>query len=484
MFKYFIQLIKGNIPLRIITIFNIVFVTPLFTRYLGLENYGYLSYIMSFAGFLAIASTIGIGGYLELYVPVKSSKHKSAELFYTGVIARSCFAIITITLFAIIAYSHIFDLKIDDQYIPIIMLMAFLSPIAGSMVSLLHSFLYLKVYYLLIIFNTVAGTLICICAFLFNLSIYQIMVLYPFVVIATGVPAGWVVCRRLNMFRLNFSLLREIIPSGLILTLNSTLWLLITFTDRFFIMRYLDKEVLSIYTLAGVMSVAVIGFMMSPATSLFRALITKSMREHDGILKKLVIRRFSIVTPVFLLPFTAGFIVYGEPFVIYYAGEDFVTAHSYAFLLAIGLYLFNYSGFFMGVCTLQDRSFIKKSAYFNFGAVLLNIPLNYVLIQQYGAIGAVYASFATFLYLSCMLIYTGIKHISELRFSPELIVIYVIVIIVYSTGYLLWDSSYGLMWCFIYSGLSAVSVAGLSMILKEPRAIILPVLYRLKVFIM
>ncbi len=481
MLKYVIQSIKGNFPLKILAIINITFVTPLFTRYLGIENYGYFNYITSFAYFLGTVSTMGIYGYLETYVPVQSQKYKSAELLYTGIITRTFFSIVPITLFAVMAYSHIFDFNIDDKYIPLIMLIAFITPLASLMHNLLMSFLYLKSYYLLTILNAVSGTAICLCAYFFQLSIYQIMSLYPIFAILIIVSAGWIIYRKLNIFRLKLSLLKEIIPTGIIITINGTLWILITFTDRFFIIRYLDKDVLSIYTLAGVMSNAVILFIMGPVLGLFRSFIAKSMREHDSVFKKMTLNRLSIIMPIFLLPFMMGFIVYGEPFVIYYAGEDFIDSFKYAFLLAIGLYLFTHSSFLMSICILQDRSFIKKAAYFNFGAVLLNIPLNYILIQHYGAIGAVYASFATFLYLSCILTYTSIKHIPELRFSPSMGLIYLIVITVYSIGYLLWDSSYGLIQCFIYSGLSLVCVAGLSMLLKEPRSLILLSLYRLKI---
>ena len=480
MFKYFIATLKGGLFFKSISIFNIVLITPLFTRYLGTENYGYYNYLLTAISIFGTISTMGIYGYLGTYIPAKPKQHERAELFYTGVAIRTLFYALSIPVFVLLMYSHFSGLKIEDKYIPLIAVNAFILPIYDLLLSLLNSFLRIKTYYALMIASAVMMSAIAFFTYFLSLSVWQLILLQTFLpIILMGLPA-YIICRMLGAIKLNFSLAKIIIPSGIVITINGALWLLMTFADRFFIIRYLGRHDLSLYTLAGAMCMSVLAFSV-PFSSFFGPLVAKSFRDNDDTLLVLTIKRFSILIPLTTLPLVMGFIIYGEPFIKYYAGEDFSDTFAYVFLLAIGFYIHNYSSFFMGICILKDRAFIKRVAYYNFGAVILNIPLNYILIQQYGGIGAVYATFVTFLYLSCMLMYTAIKNIpSNMPRLLDFLPIYINVAIVYGTGYWLWDSSYGLIWCFIYSALSMIALIGLSMLLKEPRLFILRGLFKLR----
>ncbi len=190
--------------------------------------------------------------------------------------------------------------------------------------------------------------------------------------------------------RISFSYTKDILKFGLPLIPHAVGATVIAMSDRFFISYFIGNTDVGLYTVAYQLSALMLLVSMSVNQAwtpiLFRMLKTK---EIDKV--------FIYTISLFIFFILSAIVIYLSKDLLFniFVDDDYIQAKSYFFYLLLG---FTFQSFYFLVTNILF--FEKKTALLAkitvFGA-LLNIALNYVLIQLYGTIGVAYATAITWL---------------------------------------------------------------------------------------
>lgn len=189
---------------------------------------------------------------------------------------------------------------------------------------------------------------------------------------------------------------REIYSFGVpLIPHNIGSWVLHS-VDRLFINRMVSLAVTGIYSVGysvgGVISIVQLAFNRAYVPYVFDNLANRDSRETRLKLVRLTyLHNFIILGGAFSLYFLAKLLL---PYVV---GKSFVGASRY--VLWIGL-AFAVRGMYqmVAVYLIYAKKTTEIGLTTDFVAAMINIPLNYILIKNHGAIGAAQATFISFLY--------------------------------------------------------------------------------------
>ncbi len=200
------------------------------------------------------------------------------------------------------------------------------------------------------------------------------------------------------------NLFRELMPFGLIMSAVSSLWLIITSSDKIMIKYFVDPAEAStqvaVYTIATSMSLLI--FMVNTAVnSVFYPLISQLLAQD----KKDQIRSLCNTSMRWILflaiPFTLVFTVFPEDLLgMFYAGPyrdggPVMSIFTFGVLLA--------SFYTVPVLVLASMKLLKYQLRVAAIVAVVNVLLNLILIPQFGMIGAAITS--TFGFILALLLY-------------------------------------------------------------------------------
>ena len=442
--SYFIKTIKGEAVIKLLSILSTLIAIPYLTRMLGVEQYGAYSYVFVTVAILAPFTTLGLVEYVRRYYSIANNQDKK-NLLSVAIIISPFIAIIS---FVILWQSRLFN--IDDKYIPIVFIMMLSMLVFSILEDIAHSELWLRDTYLLktgyiIGFNTflIGGIFIYndITSILWGLSFFYVI---------WAIFVTKYLWNKIAFSYVDFSFLRSIISHSILGMLLSVSWLLIEYIDRYFIVHYLNKTALGIYSLSSSLSAMSIGLVFGCFAGLTRGLLYKALNENNKIGEIKLAHLNSCLFSILILPVIAGLSFFGEPFVRVFAGDDFISSYVYIKWLILGGYLVAMSSFYVERILAENSSCFKYILAFNIISLLINIILNMQWIPTYGLIGATYATAISHSILGVMLILLcKALHAHFVSLKPMIILNTIGLCVWYGVS-LLWDASYGFMAMFVY----------------------------------
>lgn len=205
-------------------------------------------------------------------------------------------------------------------------------------------------------------------------------------------------------------LVREVIPFGLTVSLISSFWLLITYTDRILIGYLLDPTVaaskIAIYTVATSLAMLIMIF-PTAIGSIFFPLVSellgqgkeKEMREAcETALRWTIFITFPLALVMVSFPDGLLRMFYGDS----YAGGGLVLA-----IFTIGLLIRSLST--IQSLVLASMRMLRIELNIAIAAALLNVALNWLLIPIYDVNGAAFASAISFTVVTVLFVYYSRK---------------------------------------------------------------------------
>ena len=183
----------------------------------------------------------------------------------------------------------------------------------------------------------------------------------------------------------------SLIKNGLPLTLMTLSITVMNLSDRLFIEKMESMEDVGVYNIAATIA-GVEMIMVSASISVFRPLIYKYLKDkkNDILLQ---------ITNVVILIITLGAIYVSNDWIFtYFIDLNYSTGKDYVFIIALGFLFWGIYNFYISYILYFDKHQIN--AYISIAGMVLNLALNYVLIRQFGTVGAAYATAITYLLMS------------------------------------------------------------------------------------
>jgi O-antigen/teichoic acid export membrane protein len=365
---------------------------PILTNYLTVEEYGLLAIIQIFIIFTIPFISINIQSTLQLeYHELEADKF---ALWVSSVLVIPLVTIFLVILFFILFESFIHSfMNTSLLWIVLIPLIAFMQVVPQTILSIYkiseRPIDYAKYQLSLTAINLFLTVGLVV---LLNLNWEgRVLAIFISYFIFTMVGIYLLIKMKLIVLRIEKTYIKKALQLGTPLILHVVSATLFMMSDRLFISYYLGNEALGIYAVgAQVAMIALIvqqSFNQAWVPYLFKNLKIGSMESKIKIIK------ISYASLLFflLLPF---FILLINPlFFHFFINEKFIDAMPYVFWIALGYSLLGMYKVVTNYIFYTKR--VKLLSTMTFLSLLINLILNYLLIQKYGAIGVAYGTSIT-----------------------------------------------------------------------------------------
>ena len=200
----------------------------------------------------------------------------------------------------------------------------------------------------------------------------------------------------------------SLVKSGLPLTLMTLSITVMNLSDRLFIEKMLSLKEVGVYNIAATIS-SIEMIIVTASISVFRPLIYRRLKkgEKDFVLQ---------LTNLVLLSATLLFLYLTTDFIFdNFINERYSSGRNYVFIIALGFLFWGIYNFYISYILYFDKHQIN--AYISVVGMVLNLFLNYLLIQKIGVLGAAYATAITYIIMSLIVFvfsYKAKKQLMEL----------------------------------------------------------------------
>lgn len=347
--------------------------SSLLARYLGPENRGKYSYILSMVNIMFLFLNLGVCQSYNYYK--KNKKNKKVEnLFFSISLYLSLVYFIIFTLITLllknnqIFYIGIFtSLMILEKQLEMIGIVE--NIIKVNKIILIITVLNLLIYLFLIFAIKRFELKIVFFVLIFNYTI-KIFFYYKFFFI-------------LKFEKINLKLIKEILMFSFFPMLTNLMITLNYRVDIFMIKKFLNYELLGIYTVG----VGLAEMVWIIPDSFKQVLFSKTVKNKDSKLDII----FSIkINLIIMLVLNIFILLFGQYLIVILYGKKFIESYSVTKIIFIGLIPMV---FFKMINTLYISEGNQKYTFkVLLLAVLTNVLLNYLFIPKYSIQGAALAS--------------------------------------------------------------------------------------------
>lgn len=420
----------GNILLKLVSFAYTVIVARLFIP----DDVGVFYLALSVVYLVSIFSDLGMNGTFSRYVPFymgrgdKESAYKLLRLSY--VFSGTLSILLGIAMFlasGIIA--GIFKAPALDCVMKAISLFFVLNTFFSLNISFLGGLKKVKENALinnlqnaLKLFLTVAlflflGPSAFVIALGFTLS-YLVLVLVSFLYVRAGLREAGIKEAGQSLGE-QFSLLKEVMPFGIALTMAGAMWATLNYIDKLMLGYLLPVETatatVGVYSIATTLATILLIFPGS-VLSIFLPVITELYGKGKRA-EMLSVSTTAVRWSIFLtVPLTVVLIVFPEELLQMFYGANYVPGAAVLAIFSAGLFL-RYLSFIHGAI-LNAMRVVRVELYSASFALALNIVLNWFLIPKYGMEGAVVASAISLIVVSLLVLYFS-KKIAGFGFPAE-----------------------------------------------------------------
>jgi O-antigen/teichoic acid export membrane protein len=193
--------------------------------------------------------------------------------------------------------------------------------------------------------------------------------------------------------------------------------LIITNADIAMIGYFMDSVDVGIYN-AALPTARIPGIIIAPLTVLFLPLITglyakNNLKDLENVYKTTIKWIFFFNIPILLF-----LLFYPQIIISFLFGEEYIAGSGALVFLTLGLTLRGISGIHSNILAMLEKT--KIIFYISIVTVIINLPLNWILIQSRGITGAAIASFLTFSIRYLMLLYFSYRFSKMVPFSHSI----------------------------------------------------------------
>lgn len=376
----------------------ILFIVNIFViRYLGDEQYGYLSYAFSFISLFASFSYLGINQILLR--EVLKNEMQSSKLITNAIVVK-IFASLLIGIFIVFAMIY----RTDNQTIILITLF-------GSIGLIFQSFEYIGTWYhakvlakYVVIAGLASSTVSSIVRLLLIYFEFSVVYFSTLTILEASISAIFLMYfykklnnqSIINFKQIEISAIKNLISDGwpYMFAIAVNYWLIRI--DHIMIGDIVGFNELGVYSAAvkiNEMFYILPGIILgSFAPKIYKIMEKKEYKNNKNIALYI---KIMILIGIFVWIFSY---LFGEYLFVTFYGQEFRKGAVYLNLLNIGLIIVLWSSLrpiFIRVNNLKYYNLIGMIL-----GTIINVGLNYILIPKYGAMGACYATIVSLIMIN------------------------------------------------------------------------------------
>ena len=371
---------SGNVIRRFISFFTVVIIT----RYLGPEQYGHYTFVISILAILSVFWNFGLGTLIVRDVARDSSKTK----IYTGSIITINSILLVIAVCGLALFLTAFHYS--EQIVVSALIFGFSSLFGTTTGTISAIFAAYKkmdvpaflgvigaVLLLIFIYYTTkeSGGIVDIFLCYFLSSFFVFLISSIFFIKYFSLP----------VFTLDIYFLTGLMKKGLPFFMISAVNIILFRIDQVMLSKMVKSSELGMYGSAYTLFEVVLAFfpmlIMSSSFPVLSGLYksdTKAMSNlYNSLLKYFLL---------FGVPISIGTMLLGHEIIITIYGSEYAEAGNILIILGSGIWVFFLSLLMSWTLTAMDKQRMVFIA--NFIAMILNVILNIFAIKMYGAYGA------------------------------------------------------------------------------------------------
>ncbi|MFA5023518.1 MAG: flippase [Patescibacteria group bacterium] len=368
------------------------FIGAWIARYLGPENYGVLSYALSFAGLFAFIASLGIDGVLGREI-VKFPE-KRDDLLGTSFVLK---IIGGLTAFALVCVAAIlFENNFLIRILIILFGLSFILQAIGVISIFFQSKVEAKQTIKAQFFAMIISSLLKIFLILTHLGVIWLMLIYVLDAVWSGLGLLFVYRQaglKINNWKFSANLAISILKDSWPLMLSGAATFIYMKIDQVMIGQMLDNESVGLYAVAIKLSEVWYFIPGIICASLFPALI--NARQLD--IKKYYQRLKNLYLFMFFLALAISILVtiIAKPLIIILFGSAYISS-----IPILQIYIWSSIGIFVGAAVSQyliAENMMKTVFVTSILGMLANVILNFILIPKTGLLGAALASLISYI---------------------------------------------------------------------------------------
>ena len=217
----------------------------------------------------------------------------------------------------------------------------------------------------------------------------------------------------------SFSLLKEMIPFGLMMVMISSMGMINSYTDRIMLGYFLPAEMntaqIGIYTIA-IAFAAIISTFASAIGSIFSPLITEFWGK--GNINEIKKTTITVVRWLFItsIPLLLVMLVFSKQILTIIYGQNYAAGYIVLMLYASGLFIYLFSSPSQWILAAMKRLDVTRKIIAS--GALINVILNFIFIPKYGINGAALTSAISFTLMT--ILFLRQSKITNVHFPKDL----------------------------------------------------------------
>jgi len=384
------------------------FMIPLYTHYLNPEEYGLLE-LVDVTGFIfGYFLVVGIDEAIIKFHNETEEQKEKEEYISTSLIFVILLGFVSLAILLPFKDTFAYYVLGSAEHSNLFAIL-FLSLCLGSSVGLTKSIIRAQQKSMFFVGVTLIAIFLQVTLNIYFVAYLQIGVegiLYSSLIVAVlfGVMlTGYML--RITGLRFNTEKLKEMLKYGIPLVPAGIMAFVLNWSDRYFLRIFVDMEEIGVYSLGYKLGMISTFFITMPFSFIWGSYIFEIKNKHNA--KEVYAK---IATYFLLMLSFAGLALSSLSYelVTVIADESYIDAYKVIPIIVLSMIFANATTVFKVGLLLEGRTIQLSIA--NSMAAVINVPLNIMLIPEYGMMGAAYATALSFLIYISYVLYAAQKY--------------------------------------------------------------------------
>jgi len=393
------------LPSQIVPAIIGIILISIYSRVFYPDEYGYYSIVMITINFLTIFLLSWVYQAIIRFYPYYNKRNRSDHLISTSMIYL-------LLINVIILFITFFIILLTSDCIIIIFYMYF---ITDTLIIYINNLLRIKMKIKLRTLNVIVKSIIYIVIFLTLILIFEPSILFIFIGYAliniVLIIVNFIILKlkiKLSFFRKKIML--KIFNYGFPLIFLSLFMFILSVSDRYMILYFINRKAVGIYSPVYDLFNAVFSFIYNFLIMAAFPLLVYQWEEYRNIrkvtrfIKKIIAIYIVMIVPLFII------ILLFEDLIMNILGEKYLAGKVVIKWVIFGFALFGFTYFLNKGLELRRNT--KKMALMVITSGLINIIFNIVLIPKYGIEGAAISTFISYVCYFIFSLYTSKYYLS------------------------------------------------------------------------
>jgi O-antigen/teichoic acid export membrane protein len=372
---------------------------PILTRLMTPEEYGMLGLVMSTMFLMVAVAKAGLSDGIIRFHKEFSDTEERRTIFSSTIIMRGLALAIAVAGIYLFLFPEVMPyLGIKSEYAGAFMVMSaylFLRPMNVTVLNVLRANGNIFAYTLVNFFGKLTSivlSLIIFIGFIPEVYGYFIGVALSEAVIAAALYFWYFRHYRVTVAATSSELAFELIKFGAPLLMTELAYLLLTYIDRYMIVRYYGEASLGLYSVGHNLAMYVGDAIMFPLSYAIIPIYVSLFQSQGQEATRQFLERCLHYLLAAVIPICVGYLAVSEELIVTLASQKYVLASTFSPVILLATVFLAANYILSAGLYLQKKTTVLLAIML--ATVIVNVAANLILLPRYGIEGAAYAKLA------------------------------------------------------------------------------------------